>query len=295
MRHIKPYNQLFENTQELTQEQIDWLDVAVSGTWSVNPQTGLIDIVGDFWMPKRNLVDFKGVKFGKVSGFFNCSDNSLTSLAGAPQSVGKFFNCSDNSLTSLEGAPQEVGASFDCSDNSLTSLKGLPNEFILSGSGSFYCSSNFLTSLEGLPDVFRVYGNFNCSYNQLISLKGSPQTVGGNFNCSHNHLTSLEGAPPRVDRIFDCSDNSLTSLEGSPQEVGGDLDCDGNPISGDVIMNVIRAMSGKKISLEQAVADVWRRISKEGDKVYLAKHNPDLSPEEKKGYEALERHKRRII
>jgi hypothetical protein len=295
MRHIKEYHRLFENTQELAREQKNWLNKCTDGTWGINPQNGLIDVYGDFECKEQELTDFKGVRFGKVTLSFNCSDNSLTSLAGAPQSVGKFFNCSDNSLTSLEGAPQEVGASFDCSDNSLTSLKGLPNEFILSGSGSFYCSSNFLTSLEGLPDVFRVYGNFNCSYNQLISLKGSPQTVGGNFNCSHNHLTSLEGAPQRVDRIFDCSDNSLTSLEGSPQEVGGDLDCDGNPISGDVIMNVIRAMSGKKISLEQAVADVWRRISKEGDKVYLAKHNPDLSPEEKKGYEALERHKRRII
>jgi hypothetical protein len=140
-----------------------------------------------------------------------------------------------------------------------------------------------------------VYGNFNCSYNQLISLKGSPQTVGGNFNCSHNQLTSLEGAPQRVDRIFDCSDNSLTSLEGAPQEVGGDLDCDKNPISGDAIKNVIWAMNGKKIPLEQAVADVWRYISKEGDKVYLAKHNPDLPPQEKREYEALERHKRRII
>jgi len=293
MRHIKEYHRLFENTQELTQEQKNWLNKCTDGTWGINPQTGLIDVYGDFECKEQGLPDFKGVRFGKVTLSFNCSDNSLTSLAGAPQSVGKFFNCYDNSLTSLVGAPQKVGASFDCSNNSLTSLEGLPNGFVLGG--SFYCSENSLTSLAGLPDGFSADGNFNCSDNSLTSLKGSPQTVGGNFNCSDNQLTSLKGAPQRVDRIFDCSDNSLTSLEGSPQEVGGDLDCDGNPISGDGIMNVIRAMSGKKISLEQAVADVWRRISKEGDKVYLAKHNPDLSPEEKKGYEALERHKRRII
>jgi hypothetical protein len=290
MRHIKPYNQLFENTQELTQEQIDWLDKCTDGTWEINPQTGLIDVYGDFECKEQGLPDFKGVRFGKVTLSFNCSDNSLTSLAGAPQSVGKFFNCSDNSLTSLEGAPQEVGASFDCSDNSLTSLEGVPRTV----GGSFYCSENFLTSLEGLPEGFSVDGNFNCSYNQLISIKGSPQIVGGNFNCSHNQLASLGGAPQRVNRIFNCYNNNITSLEGAPQEVGGDLDCDKNPISGDAIKNVIWAMNGKKIPLEQAVADVWQYISK-GDKVYLAKHNPDLPPQEKREYEALERHKRRII
>ena len=291
MRHIKGYNQLFESQQELTQEQKDWLDKCTDGTWEINPQTGLIDVYGDFECKEQGLPDFKGVRFGKVTLSFNCSDNSLTSLAGAPQSVGKFFNCSDNSLTSLEGAPQEVGASFDCSDNSLTSLEGVPRTV----GGSFYCSEYFLTSLEGLPEGFSVDGNFNCSYNQLISIKGSPQIVGGNFNCSHNQLTSLGGAPQRVNRIFNCYNNNITSLEGAPQEVGGDLDCDKNPISGDAIKNVIWAMNGKKISLEQAVADVWRRISKEGDKVYLAKHNPDLPPQEKREYEALERHKRRII
>jgi len=183
MRHIKEYHRLFENTQELTQEQIDWLDAAVSGTWSVNPQTGLIDIAGDFWMPKRNLVDFKGVKFGKVSGFFNCSDNSLTSLVGAPQSVDKFFNCSDNSLTSLEGAPQEVGARFDCSHNSLTSLEGAPQW---------------------------VGGRFDCRYNSLTSLKGGPKRVGYDFECERNSLASLEGAPQWVGGDLNFKDNILS-------------------------------------------------------------------------------------
>jgi len=246
MRHIKGYNQLFESQQELTQEQMDWLDECVSGTWSVNPQTGLIDIAGNFWMPKRNLVDFKGVKFGKVSGFFNCSDNSLTSLAGAPQSVDSFFNCSDNSLTSLEGAPQEVGSSFNCSDNSLTSLKG------------------------------------------------APQEVGSSFNCSDNSLTSLKGAPQRVGTFFNCSDNSLTSLEGAPQWVGGDLYFNDNILSERAIKTVLERMFRKGFTLEQAVEDKWRYITKE-DRPYLAKHHPDLSQEKKSEYEALGRFKRRVI
>jgi hypothetical protein len=246
MRHIKEFSQLFESQQGLTQDQKDWLDEWVSGTWSVNPQTGLIDIAGNFWMPKRNLVDFKGVKFGKVSGFFNCSDNSLTSLAGAPQSVGKFFNCSDNSLTSLKGAPQEVGASFNCSDNSLTSLEG------------------------------------------------APQEVGASFNCSDNSLTSLKGAPKRVGSFFNCSDNSLSSLEGAPQWVGGDLYFNDNTLSERAIKTVLERMFRKGFTLEQAVKDKWRYIPKE-DKLYLAKHHPDLSQEKKAEYEALGRFKRRVI
>ena len=47
---------------------------------------------------------------------FNCTGNSLTSLAGAPQVVGKGFYCEDNKLTSLEGAPQEVGGDFECGE-----------------------------------------------------------------------------------------------------------------------------------------------------------------------------------
>jgi hypothetical protein len=49
-----------------------------------------------------------------------------------------------------------------------------------------------------------------------------------------------------------------------------------------------------RITLEQAVADYWKNIPR-ADKPYLAKHNPDLSPEQKRGYEALYRLKTRVI
>ena len=183
MRHIKEYNQLFESTQELTREQKNWLNKCTDGTWEINPQTGLIDVYGDFECKEQGLPDFKGVRFGKVTLSFNCSDNSLTSLTGAPQSVGKFFNCSDNSLTSLDGAPREVGGSINC------------------------------------------------------------------FN---------------------------------------------NPITEWVIEGILREMSNEGITLEQAVERLWNEIPEE-DGTYLAKHHPNLPPEEKREYEALERHKKRLI
>jgi len=59
------------------------------------------------------------VQFKRVGGSFDCGDNKLTSLQGAPQEVGEDFSCSYNKLTSLEGAPQEVGGDFHCSDNAV--------------------------------------------------------------------------------------------------------------------------------------------------------------------------------
>ena len=82
-----------------------------------------------------------------VKGEFYCTNNSLTSLKGAPKEVGRDFYCDNNSLTSLEGAPEKVGGSFLCPYNSLTSLEGAPKEV----GGYFFCHNNSLTSLEGAP------------------------------------------------------------------------------------------------------------------------------------------------
>jgi len=176
MKHLKTYG-LFESQSGLTEEQEAFLNRYTDGTWSYNPATGLVDVKGDFGFPFKKLEDFKGVRFGKVSGNFNCADNQLTSLAGAPQEVGEDFLCGMNNLTSLEGAPQEVGGDFYCNDNELTSLAGAPQEV----GRDFSCSENKLTSLEGAPQ--KVGGRFDCRINELTSLKGAPQEVGGYFRC----------------------------------------------------------------------------------------------------------------
>jgi hypothetical protein len=72
----------------------------------------------------------------RVEGFFDCSDNNLTSLEGAPRYVRSGFTCSfNNKLTSLKGAPEYIGSDFLCFGNNLTSLEGLP-EYI---GGGVYC------------------------------------------------------------------------------------------------------------------------------------------------------------
>ncbi len=171
---------MFDSTVALTPEQVEWLDECTKGTWQLNPQTGLVDVDGDFSCSGQGLSDFKGVRFGEVGGYFSCSNNQLTSLEGAPQKVGGYFSCSNNQLISLEGAPREVRGNFVCDNNQLTTLEGAPQKV----GGWFECSRNQLTTLEGAPQVVRGY--FNCHTNQLTSLEGAPQKVGGSFNCHNN-------------------------------------------------------------------------------------------------------------
>jgi hypothetical protein len=199
MRYLKTYRVFESAGPGLTKEQEEFLNKYTKGSWTYDPKTGLVDVEGDFNCIEQGLSDFKGVRFGKVSGNFKCENNKLTSLEGAPQKVGGGFSCYNNRLTTLNGAPQKVGGNFSCRWNQLTTLKGAPQE---------------------------VGGNFSCRNNQLTTLEGAPQKVGGDFDCWHNQLTSLEGAPQKIRGDFVCYNNSLTSLEGAPQEVGGYFYCD---------------------------------------------------------------------
>jgi hypothetical protein len=192
-------------------------------------EDGLVDVEGDVDISESGIKKIP-LKFGKVSGNFNCNYNNLTNLEGAPSEVGGHFICHDNKLTSLEGCPIEVGGDFNCYDNKLTSLEGCPKEV----GGNFICSQNNLISLEGAPS--RVSGDFTCSFNKLTSLEGCPREVVGEFSCYWNQLTSLEGGPSRVGKYFDCRSNNLFSLEGLPFSLEGfpidgrNLYCGGNPI-----------------------------------------------------------------
>lgn len=174
MRHIKGYSQLFENTQELTQEQKDWLDkgcIFDDTDWRLNPMTGLVDVGGNFKCDNQGITDLKGVRFGRIYGYFNCAENELRSLDGSPRSVGTTFFCNNNQLTSLEGGPLRVG-------------------------GSYYCSNNKLTSLEGAPRD--INDDFVCYNNQLTSFKGAPESIRDTFDFSNNNVTSIDGIPKRI-------------------------------------------------------------------------------------------------
>ena len=50
------------------------------------------------------------INFGKITGYFNCSNLDLVSLKGAPKEVGGDFNCEENpNLNSLDGIGEVRG------------------------------------------------------------------------------------------------------------------------------------------------------------------------------------------
>ena len=98
------------------------------GSINVNGNVRLSDLL----IPELPLT------FNKVTGYFDCQNNKLTSLKGSPRWVGGYFYCDFNDLTSLEFSPEYVGGSFGCTDNDLTDLVGSPKEV----GGYFYCASN---------------------------------------------------------------------------------------------------------------------------------------------------------
>jgi len=75
-------------------------------------EDGSIDVDGSVYLFQRGLTELP-VQFRIVTGDFHCAFNKLTTLQGAPQTVGEGFYCNGNPLTSMSGAPQSrVGASI---------------------------------------------------------------------------------------------------------------------------------------------------------------------------------------
>ena len=105
---------------------------------------GSIDVDGNVDLLWYRLTELP-LNFNRVTGYFNCSRNKLTSLKGSPRWVGGYFSCYNNDLTSLEFSPDYVGYYFECTGNKLT------NNYCESEIGGY-----FYTSLkqDGLTDNY---------------------------------------------------------------------------------------------------------------------------------------------
>lgn len=150
---------------------------------------------------------FKDTKYGDLTNeIFNkniyYNRRGLKSLEGCPKEVNGFFNCSNNNITSLKWSSNKIDGDFNCNGNKLKNLKYSP-EIV---NGSFDCGNNKLTSLEGSPEI--IGENFICYRNNLKSLKGSPKEVKGNFLCGNNKLETLEFCSKIIGGTFECRFNS---------------------------------------------------------------------------------------
>ena len=94
---------------------ISWLDKYGIKKYTINDDL-TVDVA-----EYVNLVLFRinkiHIQFNKVNGYFNCSNNQLTSLEGCPKIVNGRFNCSYNKLTSLKYLPDVIEGYLWCDYN----------------------------------------------------------------------------------------------------------------------------------------------------------------------------------
>lgn len=121
---------------------------------------GLVDVMTDVNLRgKLGVATRLPIHFGSVFGTFDCSDNLLTTLTGAPQDCHGRFICSNNRLRSLRGAPVHVHNSVICNNNDLLTLRGLRHV-----SGVVQCQGN--------PNLYDVRGSngFKLNLSSLLDL-----------------------------------------------------------------------------------------------------------------------------
>lgn len=103
-----------EASLSLTNEQIEWLNSFVDGTWKY--ENGIVNVKGDINLQNEQLITIP-VQFGIVTGYFSCAINNLISLKGCPSDIGGHFHCYENKLTSLEYMPSEIEGYIYCDSN----------------------------------------------------------------------------------------------------------------------------------------------------------------------------------
>lgn len=111
---------------------------------------GSIDVGGDVIFAKNmGFITELPLKFNKVSGNFDCSQLSLTTLKNSPIEVGN-FDCSFNQLLSLEHAPKKVIGTF-IFDNTTKSLYTGEKSCDFKKVELFFRTND--PKLVGLPDI----------------------------------------------------------------------------------------------------------------------------------------------
>jgi hypothetical protein len=144
-----------------------WLDSMGIGNYTINRDL-TVDVKGNVDLSAKDLTSIP-VQFGKVSGYFTCADNQLTSLLGAPKIVGDSFYCNGNLLTSFKYFPQQVADNITCSFNLVDNLDFLPQKI----RGNFDCGNNpNLFTLENAPQCYILITSYlNIQFNDYVDLK----------------------------------------------------------------------------------------------------------------------------
>jgi len=216
MRHIKRYREIFESTkQELTEDQMEFIEKYTQGEWYLSSKTGLVDIDGDFNCSSKKIRNLLGIKFGNISGDFDISYNMITSLLGGPVRVDGNFDATDNDIESLEGSPRIVGGNFECGYNFLKSLDGGPEEV----GGSYYVYENPLESLRGFPKEVGGYFSMYSDSPQKWDTKGKSNYILKKWKGWEMLLPTFspEDISDSILKVIVESPGSLANIEENPE------------------------------------------------------------------------------
>jgi hypothetical protein len=100
------------NTVEFCEKYLENYTINPDDTIDVDGNVNLHNKLGD--------MEKLPVKFGKVSGSFDCSNHKLTTLESCPNYVGDDFYCYNNKLTTLKGIEKcEIIRNFYCRNNNI--------------------------------------------------------------------------------------------------------------------------------------------------------------------------------
>lgn len=152
-------------THELLRERLDivsWLERRKIANYELieDREYGYTVNVGESVYLYSRKLKFIKVKFNIISGNFDCSDNNLISLYGAPSKVYGNFSCSYNYLRTLRNSPEIVKGSLYSWGNRLEKIevKDLPDI-----EGNIYVNNNPLLgdiqkiqNVQQLKEILRI-------------------------------------------------------------------------------------------------------------------------------------------
>jgi len=89
----------------LTKEQIEFLDKVCKGKWTLN-ENGEVDVDGNVDIIQYKTLSKIPVKFGEVSGWFDCQETPLTTLENFPDIIGINLNIINTKIKSFDYFPK---------------------------------------------------------------------------------------------------------------------------------------------------------------------------------------------
>lgn len=135
----------------------------------------IVDVNGDVKLRCNELLTNLRripIKFGYVSGEFDCSNNNLTTLENCPHTVKK-FDCSENSLINLKHCPLNITLNFYANNNKLSTLIDFPKSITNLSTLDFSCNN-----IYNIDDINHLEVSYlRLHYNNLNYIQNFPNVT----------------------------------------------------------------------------------------------------------------------